>query len=53
MLGTLIADAQNAATTFPWLFLFPAGFLVVLILAVNLVGNGLRDALDPSSGKSA
>jgi peptide/nickel transport system permease protein len=51
-LGTLIADAQNAATTFPWLFLFPAGFLVVLILAVNLIGNGLRDALDPSAGKS-
>jgi peptide/nickel transport system permease protein len=51
-LGTLIADAQNAATVYPWLFLFPAGFLVLFILAVNLIGNGLRDALDPSSGKS-
>ena len=52
-LGTLIASAQTSATTLPWLFLFPAGFLVLLILSVNLVGNGLRDALDPSSGKSS
>jgi peptide/nickel transport system permease protein len=51
-LGTLIADAQASATTFPWLFMFPAGFLVLLLLAVNLVGNGLRDALDPSAGKA-
>jgi peptide/nickel transport system permease protein len=51
-LGTLIADAQTSATTFPWLFLFPAGFLVLLLLGVNLVGNGMRDALDPSSGRS-
>jgi peptide/nickel transport system permease protein len=51
-LGTLIADAQNSATVYPWLFLFPAGFLVLFILAVNLIGNGLRDALDPSSGKA-
>jgi peptide/nickel transport system permease protein len=51
-LGTLIADGQNAAFTEPWLFLFPAGFLVLLTLAVNLVGDGLRDALDPSAGKA-
>ena len=51
-LGTLIADAQTSATTFPWLFLFPAGFLVLLLLAVNFVGSGLRDALDPSSGRA-
>jgi len=51
-LGTLIADAQASATVYPWLFLFPAGFLVLFVLAVNLIGNGLRDALDPSSGKA-
>lgn len=51
-LGTLISDAQNAATTYPWLFLFPAGFLVILVLAVNLVGDALRDALDPTSGQA-
>jgi len=52
-LGTLISDAQGAATTFPWLFLFPAGFLTLFILAVNLVGNGMRDALDPTSGRAS
>ena len=50
-LGTLISSAQTSATTYPWLFLFPAGFLVLLLLAVNFVGNGLRDALDPTSGR--
>jgi peptide/nickel transport system permease protein len=49
-LGTLIESAQTSATTQPWLFLFPAGFLVLLLLAVNLIGQGLRDAFDPTSG---
>jgi peptide/nickel transport system permease protein len=48
-LGTLIGNFAPSATTFPWLFLFPAGFLVVFVLAVNWVGDGLRDALDPTS----
>jgi ABC-type dipeptide/oligopeptide/nickel transport system permease subunit len=49
-LGTLIADGTPAAVTFPWLFGFAAGLLVLIVLSVNLVGDGLRDALDPSSG---
>lgn len=49
-LGTLIADGTNSATTFPWVFLFPAGVLVAIVMCANLVGDGLRDALDPSSG---
>jgi glutathione transport system permease protein len=49
-LGTLIADGTPSATTYPWLFGFAAGLLVVTVLAVNLVGDGLRDALDPTSG---
>jgi peptide/nickel transport system permease protein len=52
-LGTLIGDAAGAALTFPWQFYFPAGFLVALVLAINLVGDGLRDALDPSLGGPA
>ncbi len=51
-LGTLLNDGQNAAFTYPWLFLFPAIFLILLVLAVNLVGDALRDALDPSAGKA-
>jgi peptide/nickel transport system permease protein len=46
-LGTLIADGTPAAVTYPWLFGFAAGLLVAIVLAVNLVGDGLRDALDP------
>ncbi len=48
-LGTLIASGTPSATTFPWLFLFPAGVLVLIIFCANLVGDGLRDALDPGS----
>lgn len=52
-LGTLIADGTRSATTHPWLFGFPAGLLVLIVLAVNLIGDGLRDALDPSSKASS
>jgi peptide/nickel transport system permease protein len=48
-LGTLINDGRTSVTTFPWVFLFPASVLVLIILCANLVGDGLRDALDPSS----
>ena len=48
-LGTLIADGTRSVTTFPWVFLFPAGFLVLIVLCANLVGDGLRDALDPAA----
>ena len=48
-LGTLIGDHAGAALTFPWQFYFPSGLLVVLVLAINLVGDGLRDALDPNA----
>jgi peptide/nickel transport system permease protein len=48
-LGTLIADGTKSATTFPWLFLFPAGVLVLIVMCANLIGDGLRDAIDPGS----
>jgi peptide/nickel transport system permease protein len=49
-LGTLIADGTASAVTYPWLFGFAAGLLVLIVLAVNLIGDGLRDAIDPTSG---
>lgn len=55
-LGTLIAEGQRLATTFPWIFLAPATVLVIMVLSVNAIGDGLRDALDPNSqsgGKAA
>ncbi|MDX6401282.1 MAG: peptide/nickel transport system permease protein, partial [Gaiellaceae bacterium] len=35
----------------PWLMIFPGVFLVLTTLAFNLLGDGLRDALDPRSGR--
>ena len=49
-LGTLLQDGTSAAVSRPWLFIFPAAFLVALLTAVSLVGDALRDALDPTSG---
>jgi peptide/nickel transport system permease protein len=46
-LGTLIGNNANAALTYPWQFYFPAAALVILVLSINLVGDALRDALDP------
>jgi glutathione transport system permease protein len=48
-LGTLIRDGSSSAITTPWLFMFAGGLLVVSVLAVNFIGDGLRDALDPNS----
>ncbi|MEA4944285.1 MAG: ABC transporter permease [Propionicimonas sp.] len=48
-LGTLIGEGARMATTHPWIFLGPATLLVLLVMSVNAVGDGLRDALDPSS----
>jgi peptide/nickel transport system permease protein len=52
-LGTLIANGTNSALTFPWLFLFSGGLLVLTVLSVNSVGDGLRDALDPTSTRGS
>ena len=49
-LGTLLAAGTSEAPVFPWMFYFAAGLLVLFVLAVNLVGDGLRDALDPTAG---
>lgn len=49
-LGTLLAAGQTAAATRPWLFIFPAAILVFTVLSASLVGDSLRDAVDPTSG---
>lgn len=48
-LGTLIAQNQGAALTQPWLFFYSAAALILFALAANLLGDGLRDAFDPTS----
>ena len=46
-LGRLISDNQTAFANRPWLYWWPALFIVTPALAVNFVGDGLREAFDP------
>jgi peptide/nickel transport system permease protein len=46
-LGLLISQNQSAFSTRPWLFWWPALFIVLLALCANFVGDGLREAFDP------
>ena len=47
-LGSLISTYQGAMTTGePYLFLWPSFFVIVIVLSLNFIGDGLRDAFDP------
>jgi len=45
--GNIMAEGRNSFQVGPWTILFPGVFLAVTVLAINLVGDGLRDLLDP------
>ena len=45
--GALAAGAQGMFQFYPWQLLFPAGMIALTMLAFTLLGDGLRDALDP------
>lgn len=45
--GALAAAAQGMFQFYPWQLLFPAGMIALTMLAFTLLGDGLRDALDP------
>lgn len=47
-LGNLISDGEAAGLSLWWLVTFPGLTIVVIILCVNFIGDGLRDALDPT-----
>ena len=49
--GRMLSDAQPVFTAAPWMMLFPGAALLLTTLAFNLVGDGLRDALDPRTGR--
>jgi peptide/nickel transport system permease protein len=49
--GRMIADAVGSFDTQWWLMLFPGTALLVTVLAFNLVGDGLQDALNPRTAK--
>lgn len=46
-LGNMIADARGYMTVCPWYILFPGLTLVLIVVAFNIFGDGLNDALDP------
>ncbi len=45
--GTIIADGQDLLYTRPWVSLAPGIMIVLTVLALNVLGDGVRDALDP------
>ena len=49
--GNIIAEGRAVFQRAPWIILFPGGFLACTILAVNILGDGLRDTLDPRMKK--
>ena len=51
-LGAILNDSVSYAIPDPGYFLFPGLTVFVLVLSFNLLGDGLRDALDPRSGRS-
>jgi peptide/nickel transport system permease protein len=46
-LGLMLADAQSYFLIHPWLAIVPGVSIVLIVIALNLAGDGLRDALDP------
>ena len=46
-LGSLIRDGANEMESAPWMLLVPATLLVLMLIGFNVLGDGLRDALDP------
>jgi ABC-type dipeptide/oligopeptide/nickel transport system permease subunit len=50
-LGNLINESKGSMDSKPFSVLVPGGFIVAITLCVNFLGDGLRDALDPTSRK--
>jgi peptide/nickel transport system permease protein len=45
--GTMLSEGQDFIRQLPHLIIFPGLFIVIAILALNLIGDGLQDAVDP------
>ncbi len=46
-----MAEGRTQFTQYPYIVLFPGVFLALTVLAVNILGDGLRDTLDPKFNK--
>ena len=47
--GSMLSEAREQITTAPWLSVFPGVAIFLTVLGLNLLGDGLRDILDPQS----
>jgi oligopeptide transport system permease protein len=47
--GTLVSDGVSSMELYPWRLLVPAVAMTIFLFAMNFLGDGLRDALDPQS----
>jgi len=45
--GNMLEDATRYLDTAPWIWFFPGLLILISVLAINFVGDGLRDAMDP------
>ena len=45
--GAMLSDGRAHILTYPYLIMFPGATIALTVLAINLMGDGLRDALDP------
>ena len=50
--GNMLIDSQATMATKPWLTLFPGLAILMVVLAINFIGDGLRDALDPAGHRT-
>ena len=50
--GTMLADAREFLLRAPWVTTLPGLAILITVLAINLMGDGLRDALDPKLRRS-
>lgn len=49
--GTLVTEGSAQIVVYPWLLICPAAVMATAVLALNFVGDGLRDALDPRQAR--
>jgi peptide/nickel transport system permease protein len=47
--GNLLQDARSTMVTKPWLTIYPGVAILLVVLAVNFIGDGLQDAVDPTA----
>jgi dipeptide transport system permease protein len=50
--GSMLADARDLISSNPWVMALPGIAILITVLGINLMGDGLRDALDPRLRKS-